>query len=263
MKHYPPLGTVLVVIPTYNEAQNIESITGRLRKSVPEAHILVADDNSPDGTGDIVDRLMETDDHIHVLHRKGKEGLGAAYLAGFHWGLENGYGVLVEHDADGSHQPEQLPLLLEALKNADMVKGSRWVKGGSVVNWPKSREILSKGGNLWTRMWLGIPLKDATGGFNAFRAETLRQLGLDDVASAGYCFQVDLAWRALKTGHTVVEVPIEFVEREFGDSKMSKNIVVEAMIRTALWGVEYRGGQVRDLAGRVTGRNNGTPASDA
>ena len=264
MKNYPPLGTVLVIIPTYNEAQNIESITGRLRKAVPAAHILVADDNSPDGTGDIVDRLVAADDHIHVLHRKGKEGLGAAYLAGFHWGLDNGYGVLVEHDADGSHQPEQLPLLLEALEHADMVKGSRWVKGGKVVNWPKSRELLSKGGNLWTRMWLGIPLKDATGGFNAFRAETLTGLGLDDVASAGYCFQVDLAWRALKTGHTVVEVPIEFVEREFGDSKMSRNIVVEAMIRTALWGVEYRSGQVKDFAGRLTaGRNKDTPANDA
>ncbi|MDO5735447.1 MAG: polyprenol monophosphomannose synthase [Propionibacteriaceae bacterium] len=265
MKQYPPLGKVLVIIPTYNEAQNIESISGRLRKAVPDAHILVADDNSPDGTGDIVDRLVAADDHIHVLHRKGKEGLGAAYLAGFHWGLENGYGVLVEHDADGSHQPEQLPLLLKALENADMVKGSRWVPGGSVVNWPKSREILSKGGNLWTRMWLGIPLKDSTGGFNAFRADTLRGLGLDEVASAGYCFQVDLAWRALKTGHTVVEVPIEFVEREFGDSKMNKNIVVEAMILTAQWGVAYRGGQIRDLARRLTGRNQarGIPDADA
>ncbi len=254
MKQYPPLGTTLVIIPTYNEAQNIESITGRLRKAVPEAHILVADDNSPDGTGDIVDRLVTADDHIHVLHRKGKEGLGAAYLAGFHWGLDNGYGVIVEHDADGSHQPEQLPSLLEALAQADMVKGSRWVKGGSVVNWPMSREILSKGGNLWTRLWLGIPLKDATGGFNAFRAETLRSLGLDDVASAGYCFQVDLAWRALKTGHTVVEVPIEFVEREFGDSKMNRSIVVEAMIRTALWGIDYRAGQVKRLVSRLTGK---------
>lgn len=262
MKQYPPLGTVVVIIPTYNEAQNIESITGRLRKAVPEAHILVADDNSPDGTGGIVDRLVAADDHIHVLHRKGKEGLGAAYLAGFHWGLDNGYDVLVEHDADGSHQPEQLPLLLKALEHADMVKGSRWVRGGKVVNWPKSREILSKGGNLWTRMWLGIPLKDATGGFNAFRADTLRGLGLDDVASAGYCFQVDLAWRALKTGHKVLEVPIEFVEREFGDSKMSRNIVVEAMIRTALWGVEYRSGQVKDFVSQRGGKSRNPEIPD-
>ena len=262
MKQYPPLGAVLVIIPTYNEAQNIESITGRLRKAVPEAHILVADDNSPDGTGEIVDRLVSADDHIHVLHRKGKEGLGAAYLAGFHWGLDNGYGVLVEHDADGSHQPEQLPLLLKALESSDVVKGSRWIPGGKVVNWPKSRELLSKGVNLWTRMWLGIPLKDATGGFNAFRADALRGLGLDDVASAGYCFQVDLAWRALKTGHKVVEVPIEFVEREFGDSKMSRNIVVEAMIRTALWGIEYRSNQVKSFLSRLTGRGEKAEIKD-
>ena len=245
-----PLGDVLVIIPTYNEAQNVESITSRLRRSVPAAHILIADDNSPDGTGDIANRLAEADDHIHVLHRKGKEGLGAAYLAGFNWGLDKGYGVLVEHDADGSHQPEQLPLLLEALENADMVKGSRWVPGGKVVNWPKSREVLSRGGNLWVRLWLGIPLKDATGGFNAFRAETLRGIQLDQVASAGYCFQVDLAWRAIKNGYKVVEVPIEFVEREFGDSKMSKNIVFEAMARTAGWGIKHRLSQLTGLVKR-------------
>lgn len=254
MTDYPPLGKVLVIIPTYNEAQNVESITRRLRTSVPEAHVLIADDNSPDGTGEVADRLAADDEHVHVMHRKGKEGLGAAYLAGFHWGLDAGYGVLVEHDADGSHQPEQLPLLLKALENADMVKGSRWVRGGSVVNWPKSREILSRGGNLWTRLWLGIDLKDATGGFNAFRAETLRGIGLDEVASAGYCFQVDLAWRAVKKGYKVVEVPIEFVEREFGDSKMSRGIVIEAMIRTALWGVDHRARQLGNFVGGLLGR---------
>lgn len=254
MKDYPPLGKVLVIIPTYNEAQNVESITRRLRTAVPEAHVLIADDNSPDGTGEIADRLVADDDHVHVLHRKGKEGLGAAYLAGFHWGLDEGFDVIVEHDADGSHQPEQLPLLLEALKQADMVKGSRWVRGGSVVNWPRSRKILSRGGNLWTRLWLGIPLKDATGGFNAFRAATLRGINLDEVASAGYCFQVDLAWRALKNDYHVVEVPIEFVEREFGDSKMSRSIVIEAMIRTAAWGIDHRLRQLRGLLGGVVRR---------
>ena len=158
------LDRVLVIIPTFNEAQNIESITNRLRRAVPDAHILVADDNSPDGTGAIADRLAASDDHIHVMHRKGKEGLGAAYLAGFHWGLDEGYGVLVQHDADGSHQPEQLPRLLDAIRDgADMVKGSRWVKGGSIVNWPKSRQLISQGGSLWTRIWLGLPVKDATG----------------------------------------------------------------------------------------------------
>ena len=141
-------GKVLVIIPTFNEAQNIESIVSRLRRSVPGTHVLVVDDNSPDGTGELVDAMVARDDHVHVLHRSGKEGLGAAYLAGFHWGLERGYGVLVEHDADGSHQPEQLPNLLAALEHADMVKGSRWIKGGSVVNWPWTREFLSRGGSL-------------------------------------------------------------------------------------------------------------------
>ncbi len=244
------LGKVLVIIPTYNESENVERIVGRLRAAVPEAHVLVADDNSPDGTGRIADVLAAADDHVHVMHRLGKEGLGAAYLAGFEWGLDHGFGVLVEHDADGSHQPEQLHRLLEALQHADMVKGSRWVPGGSVVNWPKSREFLSRGGSMWTRLMLGVPLRDATGGFNAFRAATLRGIGLDNIASAGYCFQVDLTWRALKAGFTVIEVPITFVEREYGDSKMSQKIVVEALIRTTLWGVAHRTNQLRALVGR-------------
>lgn len=242
------VGRVLVIIPTYNESQNIESITTRLRNAVPDAHVLIADDNSPDGTGEIADHLAEHDDHVHVMHRKGKQGLGAAYLAGFHWGLDEGYDVLVQHDADGSHQPEELPRLLEAIADgADMVKGSRWVPGGSVVNWPATRKFISKGGSLWTRLWLGIPVKDATGGFNAFRASTLRGLNLDEVASAGYCFQIDMVWRALKHGFKVVEVPITFVERELGDSKMSRNIVIEALIRTTLWGVDHRVKQIQGL----------------
>ncbi|MVA75843.1 glycosyltransferase [Auraticoccus sp. F435] len=242
---------VLVVIPTYNEADNIEIIVTRLRAAVPDAHVLVADDNSPDGTGRVADALAASDDHVHVLHRRGKEGLGAAYLAGFGWGLDRGYDVLVEMDADGSHQPEQLPRLLAALADgADMVKGSRWIRGGTVVNWPLSRKILSRGGNLWTQLCLGVPLKDATGGYNAFHARTLRGIGLEDVASAGYCFQVDLAWRALKSGFDVREVPITFVERERGDSKMSRAIVVEALLRTTLWGVGHRAAQLRELSQR-------------
>ncbi|MBW5481568.1 glycosyltransferase [Streptomyces bambusae] len=242
-----PLGTVLVIIPTYNEAENIGPIVARVRKSVPEAHVLVADDNSPDGTGKLADELAAADDHVHVLHRTGKEGLGAAYLAGFAWGLERGHGVLVEMDADGSHQPEELPRLLTALAGADLVLGSRWVPGGRVVNWPKSREFLSRGGSTYSRLMLGVPIRDVTGGYRAFRRETLEGLGLSEVASAGYCFQVDLARRAVAKGFRVVEVPITFVEREFGDSKMSRDIVVEALWRVTQWGLSAR-------AARLTGR---------
>ena len=241
---------MLVIIPTYNEARNLSSILTRIRAAVPAAHVLVADDNSPDGTGRLADELARADDHLHVLHRLGKEGLGAAYLAGFEWGLEHGYRVLVEHDADGSHQPEQLLALLDALGSADRVKGSRYVPGGKVVNWPKSRELLSRGGSLWTRLMLGLPVKDATGGFNAFRAETLRGIGLDNIASAGYCFQVDLTWRAYRAGYRVVEVPITFVEREFGESKMNQRIVIEALLLTTWWGIVHRSGQLRALAQR-------------
>jgi dolichol-phosphate mannosyltransferase len=239
---------VLVVVPTYDERLNIEPVVARVRAAVPGADVLVVDDASPDGTGEIADRLAAEDGQVHVLHRVGKQGLGSAYLAGFGWGLQRGYDVLVEMDADGSHQPEQLPLLLAALVDADLVLGSRWVTGGQVVNWPKSREFLSRGGNLWTRIALGLPIRDATGGYRAFRRETLLGLGLDNVASAGYCFQVDLAWRALKAGYRVVEVPITFVERERGDSKMSQRIVVEALIRTTLWGIEHRAKQLRRKA---------------
>jgi dolichol-phosphate mannosyltransferase len=233
---FADLGRILVIIPTYNERENLERIVSRTRDSVPEAHIVVADDNSPDGTGDIADALVAIDDHIHVLHRAGKEGLGAAYLSGFAWAIDQGYDVLVEMDADGSHQPEQLPKLLAALRNADVVLGSRWVNGGSVVNWPKHREFLSRGGNLYTRAMLGIPLHDATGGYRAFRADALRTLDLSDVESKGYCFQVDMAWRAVRSGLRVVEVPIEFVERELGDSKMNPKIVTEALWRVTQWG---------------------------
>ncbi|MGW5851171.1 polyprenol monophosphomannose synthase [Streptomyces sp. NPDC055254] len=249
---YGPLGTALVIIPTYNEAENIGLIVGRVRAAVPEAHILVADDNSPDGTGKLADELAAGDDHVHVLHRKGKEGLGAAYLAGFVWGLEGGYGVIVEMDADGSHQPEELPRLLTALAGADLVLGSRWVPGGRVVNWPKSREILSRGGSTYSRLMLDVPIRDVTGGYRAFRRETLEGLGLAEVASAGYCFQVDLARRAVQKGFRVVEVPITFVEREFGDSKMSKDIVVEALWRVTQWGLKA---QAAKLAGKVTGHD--------
>ncbi|GAA2497152.1 polyprenol monophosphomannose synthase [Streptomyces thermolineatus] len=249
-RRFGPLGTVLVIVPTYNEAENIEAVVARVRAAVPEAHVLVADDNSPDGTGKIADELAAADPQVSVLHRRGKEGLGAAYLAGFDWGAERGFGVLVEMDADGSHQPEELPRLLTALKGADVVLGSRWVPGGRIVNWPRSREFLSRGGSTYSRLLLDVPIRDVTGGFRAFRAEALKELGLRDVASQGYCFQVDLARRAVRAGLRVVEVPITFVERERGDSKMSRDIVVEALWRVTAWGVAGRVGSLLGRRGR-------------
>jgi dolichol-phosphate mannosyltransferase len=247
------LGRIVVIIPTYNERENLGLIVGRLREAVPEAHVLVADDNSPDGTGAIADSLALADDHVHVLHREGKDGLGAAYLAGFEWALDEGYDVVIEMDADGSHQPEQLPRLLDALRSADLVLGSRYVKGGSVVNWPRSREVLSRGGNIYTRVMLGVPLKDATGGYRAFRATTLRKLDLTGVESKGYCFQVDLARRAVHAGLRVTEVPIEFVERELGVSKMDQRIVVEALWRVTVWGAQDKAQKARRLLAGTKG----------
>ncbi len=233
------LGRVLVIIPTYNERDNLPLITGRLRAAVPDAHLLVADDNSPDGTGEVADKLAADDDHVHVLHRPGKSGLGAAYIAGFRWGLAEGFDVLVEMDADGSHSPEDLPRLLRALtrRRADLVIGSRWVPGGEVRNWPASRMLLSRGANRYTRLLLGMPVYDATAGFRAYRASTLRKIGLDDVQSQGYCFQVDLTLRTHRNDLRIVEVPITFVDRTVGASKMSRSVMMEAFWRIALWGV--------------------------
>jgi dolichol-phosphate mannosyltransferase len=231
---------VLVVIPTYNERDNIRSIVARTRAAAPMVEVLVADDASPDGTGHLADELAAVDPAVHVMHRPGKEGLGSAYLAGFAWAAEHGFGVVVEMDADGSHQPEQLPRLLEALNGADVVLGSRWVPGGEVLNWPASRKALSVGGNTYARFVLGLPLRDATGGFRAYRLSALQKLDLDTVRSQGYCFQVELAWRAWRAGMRVVEVPITFVERQRGRSKMSRAIVAEALWRITVWGATKR-----------------------
>ena len=244
---------VLVIIPTYNERDNIELITERVLAAVPQANVLVVDDASPDGTGKIADGMADADQRVHVLHRTGKAGLGAAYIAGFDWGLDAGYDVLVEMDADGSHAPEQLPRLLTALSRADLVLGSRWVPGGSVLNWPRRREFLSRGGSLYARMALGINIKDATGGYRAFRREVLENIDYAGVASQGYCFQIDLAWRALRAGYRVVEVPITFAERERGESKMDSAIVREALIRVTEWGAAHRGDQIRSAMRRRRG----------
>ena len=239
------LGTVLVIIPTYNELESLSAAVGGVRRAVPDAHVLIADDNSPDGTGELADELAASDDHVHVLHRSAKAGLGAAYLAGFRWGLARGYGVLVEMDADGSHRPEHLPAMLTALQDADAVVGSRWVDGGAVENWPRHRLWLSQGGNRYIEMMLGLGVRDATGGYRAYRASALEAMNIDEVASQGYCFQVDLTRRAVRANLRVVEVPITFVEREVGDSKMSGAIVGEALWRVTLWGISDRFRRVR------------------
>lgn len=232
---------VLTIIPTYNEIESLPKTLQRLRAAVPDSDVLIADDNSPDGTGAYADEQAALDPAVHVLHRKGKEGLGAAYIAGFRWGLEHGYDVLVEMDADGSHKPEQLPLLLEAsAAGADLVIGSRWVPGGSVVNWPLRRKLLSRAGSTYSRLMLGIPVRDITAGYRAFKRTTLEKLDLSAVESVGYGFQVDMTFRVARLGLNITEVPITFVEREFGASKMSGNIVFEAIANVTKWGMAAR-----------------------
>ena len=242
---------VLVVLPTYDERENLPLILERLRAAAPEVDVLVADDNSPDGTGQLADELAAADSHIHVLHRPGKAGLGAAYLDGFGWGLRHDYDVIVEMDADGSHPPERLPVMLERVAaGADLVIGSRWVRGGKVMDWPKSREVLSRGGNTYVRLALGISVHDATAGYRAFRRTTLEKIQLGEVSSQGYCFQVDLTWRTVRAGLRIEEVPITFVERQLGASKMSGSIVREALWLVTKWGARHRLDQVRSIGRR-------------
>ncbi len=231
-------GPVLVVIPTYDERENLAPLVARLHAAVPHADVLVVDDASPDGTGELADKLAAADPRVRVLHRTTKDGLGAAYLAGFAAALHGEHQVVVEMDADGSHAPEDLPALLDALHDADLVLGSRYVPGGEVLNWPAHREWLSRGGNLYSRLALGVSIRDITGGYRVFRRQVLEELDLDQVASQGYCFQVDMAWRAVRAGFRVREVPITFVERERGASKMNGAIVGEALWNVTCWGVE-------------------------
>jgi dolichol-phosphate mannosyltransferase len=235
------MGSALVVVPTYDERENLPIAVERtLAATGDEVQLLVVDDASPDGTGDLADALAAQHPRVHVLHRAGKDGLGPAYLAGFAWGLEHGYDAIVEMDADGSHHPEDLPRLLAQLADHDLALGSRWVPGGRVENWPARRLLLSHGGNWYTRLALGIDVRDATGGFRAFRADALRRIRLDHVASQGYCFQVDLVWRALQAGLSVIEVPIVFTERVHGVSKMDGAIVFESLRLVAWWGLRRR-----------------------
>ena len=229
--------SALVVIPTYNEIGNLAAITRRILAADDTIDILVVDDNSPDGTGRLADELSAASHRISVLHRPGKQGLGAAYRAGFDWGLRAGYEVLVEMDGDGSHRPEQLPELLDGIRNADVVLGSRWVAGGGAPVWAFRRRLLSRGGSLYARVALGLPFSDITGGYRAFRASALAAIDYDSVRAQGYCFQIEMLWRASRAGLAIREVPITFAERLSGESKMDLSIVVEAMARVTLWGV--------------------------
>lgn len=231
---------ILTIIPTYDEIDALPGTVARLRAAVPTSDVLVVDDNSPDGTGALADELSAQDPQINVLHRTAKNGLGGAYIAGFRWGLARGYDLLVELDADGSHQPEQLPELLARIDEADLVIGSRWVPGGSVVNWPLHRVAISRAGSLYSRTMLGLKVRDITAGFRVFRRSVLEEIDLGSIESVGYGFQVDMTFRVAAMGKTIAEVPITFVERTQGVSKMSSNIVVEAMINVTRWGLDAR-----------------------
>jgi dolichol-phosphate mannosyltransferase len=245
------LGRTVMVVPTYNEADNLGWVVGRLREAEPAVHVLVVDDNSPDGTGKLADELAAVDESVQVLHRTAKRGLGAAYKHGFRAAMDAGYDVIGEMDADGSHQPEQLHLLLDALHEADLVIGSRWVPGGSVVNWPFRRELLSRGGNLYVRVLLGVPVRDSTAGFRVFRRTALEAIDLDSVQSTGYVFQTDMVVRCLQAGMRVREVPIEFVERVRGDSKMTGQVAAESLRRITAWGLRERRQQLTGRRSRV------------
>jgi dolichol-phosphate mannosyltransferase len=237
-----PSQRTLVIIPTYNERDNLPLIVGRVHTAQPDVDVLIVDDGSPDGTGELADELALADpDRVHVMHRASKAGLGAAYLAGFAWGLGRGYSVLVEMDADGSHAPEELYRLLDAVDaGADLSIGSRYIDGGTVRNWPWRRKVLSKTANGYARVMLGVHIDDITAGYRAYRREVLEKIELGTVDSKGYCFQIEMSWRTVTAGFKVVEVPITFTERELGKSKMSGSNISEAIVKVAEWGFRGR-----------------------
>ncbi len=220
----------LIIIPTYNESENLPRLLSAIFEVTPAVHVLVVDDNSPDGTGQLADGLAATDPRVHVIHRAGKLGLGTAYIAGFRWALARDYALVFEMDADFSHQPRYLPDFLKAAEDADLVLGCRYMPGGGTEDWTMSRKLISRGGNLYARLATGLPFRDLTGGFKCFRREVLAALDLDAVRSKGYAFQIELTYRTRKLGFRVVEVPIIFPDRKFGSSKMSGRIVREAMV---------------------------------
>jgi glycosyltransferase involved in cell wall biosynthesis len=227
----------LVVIPTYNERITLPEVVARILSVPVDVDVLIVDDNSPDGTGKLADDLAEHHPNVNVIHRPGKAGLGPAYRAGLGWGLDRGYDVLVEMDADLSHEPGHLPAMLSALQQADLVIGSRYVPGGGTENWPWHRRLLSRGGNRYVQVVTGIPVRDATSGYRAFRRPVLEEIGLRDLRSDGYSFQLETVLASWRQGFEVDEVPITFVERRAGASKISRGIVIEALWRVLLWGI--------------------------
>ncbi len=247
-----PSGPVWVILPTYDEAGNIEAMVEALGpKLSADDRILIVDDNSPDGTGQIADRLAAAHESVEVLHRPGKQGLGPAYIAGFRRALAGGAGLIVQMDSDFSHDPAYLPRLIAASALADLVLGSRYVPGGAITEWGSTRRLISRGGSLYSRAVLGVPVRDLTGGFKCFRREVLESIDLDSVAASGYSFQVEMTYRTLRAGFEVLEVPITFRERETGSSKMSSSIVIEAAWRVpAIRLSTLAGGRHRRRAGR-------------
>lgn len=219
----------LVIIPTYNESENIERIVPEILDKDQSIDVLIVDDSSPDGTGELADKMAEKNSKIFVIHREKKSGLGTAYKAGFRYAIENGYDYIFEMDADFSHDPKCIPSFLEAIKEADLVLGSRYISGVNVINWPMSRLLLSYYANVYTRLVTGLPVKDATGGFKCFRRKVLESVDLDKVKSEGYSFQIEVSLRAWKKGFKIKEIPIVFEDRREGRSKMSKKIVREAV----------------------------------
>src|SRR5690554_407106 len=228
----------LICMPTYNEAENIRPILAAILEVVPEVHVLIIDDNSPDGTGDIADELAAADPRIHVLHRKEKEGLGKAYLAGCEWALARDYAYIIEMDADFSHQPKYLPEMIAQLGTYDVVVGSRYVAGGGTQDWGALRQFISRGGGLYARTILGIDVQDLTAGFVGWRANVLRDIDIERVEASGYVFQIEMKYRAYKRGYRLLEIPIVFPDRLVGVSKMSPNIAAEALWR--VWGIRFK-----------------------
>ena len=256
------MNDVLVILPTYNEVDNLGPLVQRILAASDHADILVVDDNSPDGTGRLATALAGVSDRIFVLNRAGKSGLGDAYRAGFGWGLARGYDLLVEMDADGSHQPEQLPALLAAAGRVDVVLGSRWIAGGGAPNWAIRRALLSRAGSWYAGVALGLPIRDVTGGYRVFRAGALRAIDYETVEAQGYCFQIETVWRAMRAGLRVAEVPIVFVERTSGVSKMSGNIVTEAILRVTSWGILGLPDRIRRAIARSRRERPGIVARD-